>query len=341
MIVKIISLLVLGAVTLAALLMPKPDTPQAVPATTISSFQFPVSNPVELGAVHWTRDLAVGKAEAARTGKPLLILFQEVPGCGNCTRYGSVTLRHPLIVEAIETFFVPVCIYNNEGGKDAEALRAFGETAWNNPVVRIVGADCQDVVPRMADFRSSSELVAGLRAALAKTGQTAPRYLELLDEELAARESGAETATFSMGCFWSGEGALGALPGVIETVPGFQDGREVVRVTYDPRRLTKADLEAAARPKGIAACPANTGFRADRQPKYYLAQTPWRFVPMTSLQACRANSLAGQDQSPEAVLSPRQIELGRRAAAESGRSWQNAIGTDDLATAWEKAQTNR
>src|SRR5689334_1545101 len=72
----------------------------------------PDPQPEELGRVHWLRDLQAGQAEAAKTGKPMLILFQEVPGCSNCTHFGNNTLSHPLIVEAIETYFVPVCIYN-------------------------------------------------------------------------------------------------------------------------------------------------------------------------------------------------------------------------------------
>lgn len=36
--------------------------------------------PIEIGTVAWRRDLEAGKAEAARTGKPILLLFQEVPG---------------------------------------------------------------------------------------------------------------------------------------------------------------------------------------------------------------------------------------------------------------------
>lgn len=293
-------------------------------------------NPVELGSVHWSRDLDASRVKAKNSGKPLLILFQEVPGCSNCTRYGSVTLRHPLIVEAIETYFVPVCIYNNKDGKDAEALRLFGEPAWNNPVVRIVDADNRDLATRMPDFRSSTQLAEGIRQALKQTGQAVPQYLDLLIEELAAREAGVETATFSMGCFWSGEGALGALSGVVETAPGFQDGREVVRVTYDPSRISKDELEKTVQSRGIKACAANSGFRSDREPKYYLAQTHWRFVPMTSLQACRANSLAAQGKSPEAVLSPRQIELGKRIEADPAREWTNMIGAADLAGSWEK-----
>ncbi len=187
--------------------------------------QSPLNQPIELGQVHWLRDLDTGRAESLKSGKPILLLFQEVPGCSNCTRYGNTTLSHPLIVEAIETYFVPVCIFNNKGGKDAEALRIFGEPAWNNPVVRIVRADNQDIVLRMPNFNSSLQLVNGMRRALDLTGTTAPRYLELLEEELSAREVGLETATFSMHCFWTGEGTFGAIPGVIETEPGFQDGK--------------------------------------------------------------------------------------------------------------------
>lgn len=293
--------------------------------------------PTELGAVHWLRDLDAGVAEAKKSGKSILILFQEVPGCSNCTRYGSVTLSHPLMVEAIETMFVPVCIYNNKGGKDAEALKIFGEPAWNNPVVRIVRADHSEVLPRIADFRSSAALAGGIIRALQTTGTVVPAYLKLLEEELLARESVLETATFSMYCFWTGEGALGAIPGVIETAPGFQDGREVVRVTYNPATVQKAELEKIAAPKGFSACPGNAGFRGDREPKYYLAQTHWKYVPMTSLQACRANSLVGQGQSPEPVLSPRQIALGQSAKSHPDKKWKNAIGVADLAGAWQES----
>ena len=265
--------------------------------------------PEELGKVHWLRDLDLGKAESQKSGKPLLILFQEVPGCSNCTRYGNTTLSDPLIVEAIETYFVPVCIFNNKGGKDAEALRTFNEPAWNNPVVRIVRSNYQDVVLRMPNFNSSLQLVNGMRRALDLTGTTAPRYLELLEEELSAREAGLQTATFSMYCFWTGEGTFGAIPGVIETEPGYQDGKEVVKVQFDPSVTNRAELEKLTQPKNMTACAKNEGFRPDREPKYYMAQTDYRRIPMTSLQACRANSLIGKGESPDELLSPRQLKL--------------------------------
>ena len=334
---------ILGAVTLLFLSLSYLNTkaektsPKTAPAAVqLEAAAQPNNQPEELGKVNWIRDLDLGRAEAQKSGKPLLILFQEVPGCSNCTRYGNNTLSHPLIVEAIEAYFVPVCIYNNKGGKDAEALKRFGEPAWNNPVVRIVRADDQDIVLRMANFNSSLQLVNGMRRALDLSGTTAPGYLELLEEELAAREGGLETATFSMYCFWTGEGVFGAIPGVIETESGFQDGKEVVKVQFDPSVVSKADLTKQTQPKSMTACAKNEGFRADREPKYYLAQTDYRFIPMTSLQACRANSLVGKNQSPDACLSPRQLALLKKVLENPKKDWKNMIGRKDLALAFEQ-----
>ena len=36
--------------------------------------------PIELGKVRWGRDHAAGVAASKNSGKPLLVLFQEVPG---------------------------------------------------------------------------------------------------------------------------------------------------------------------------------------------------------------------------------------------------------------------
>lgn len=312
-------------------------THQAAPADAQMLPPVPAP-PEELGKVAWLRDLEAGQKEAAKSGKPMLILFQEVPGCSNCTRYGNAVLSHPLIVEAIESCFVPVCIYNNLGGKDAAALKRFGEPAWNNPVVRIVSSDCRDLVLRMDNFRSTLQLLGGMRRALEITGRAVPTYLDLLEEEYAAREGGIETATFSMFCFWSGEGAFGRIKGVIETEPGFQDGKEVVRVQFAPAVVSRADLEKMGQPQGMTACSKGEGFRRDREPKYYLAQTDYRHLPMTTLQACRANSLVGNHALPDSLLSPRQLLLLQQVRQQPKRAWKNMIGRKDLPKAWDEAQ---
>ena len=38
------------------------------------------ARPVELGAVDWGRDFDAAASQARKAGKPLLVLFQEVPG---------------------------------------------------------------------------------------------------------------------------------------------------------------------------------------------------------------------------------------------------------------------
>ena len=58
-----------------------------------------------------------------------------------CINFGQDVLTHPLMVELIADHFIPVAIFNNHPGKDAEILRRFGEPSWNNPVVRFLGPD--------------------------------------------------------------------------------------------------------------------------------------------------------------------------------------------------------
>lgn len=64
----------------------------------------------ELGDVMWLRDHDRGLALAAEQNKPVLLLFQEVPGCSTCVRFGQDVLTHPLVVvsriSALETEWV-------------------------------------------------------------------------------------------------------------------------------------------------------------------------------------------------------------------------------------------
>jgi hypothetical protein len=113
--------------------------------------------------------------------------------------YGRQVLTHPLIVEAAETLFVPACVYNNTtGDADAAVLEAFGERAWNNPVVRFTDAARADLVPRLAGDWSLAALAAGMVAALEKAKQDVPAYLRLLAEQEAARKKGTRSAAFAM-----------------------------------------------------------------------------------------------------------------------------------------------
>ncbi|MEZ4959941.1 MAG: VPGUxxT family thioredoxin-like (seleno)protein, type 2 [Saprospiraceae bacterium] len=339
-----------AVLTLGIWLAARPEKPESLITAKHGSPQ-----PQELGKVQWLRSMADAQFQSKKDGKPILILFQEIPGCATCQRYGNVTLSHPLIVEAIETLFVPLAIYNNKQGDDAKILQYFNEPAWNNPVVRIVNADKRDVTPRLSGDYSPYGLVSTMLNALNISNKVAPRYLELLGEALQAERLGTEKATLGMYCFWTGEKELGKLPGVVSTEAGFMGGREVVQVEYNPavisyeKLLKEADKsscaghvytenttqqQVAGQVVGKSAVSSKGNYRPDNEPKYYLSRTYWKYVPMTELQAARANSLVGQGQMPGEVLSPRQLELAGFIEKNQKMGWENVIGKEFAAT-WE------
>ena len=148
------------------------------------------SAPRELGKVAWLRGFDVAAAKAKAQEKPLLVLFQEVPGCDTCTGYGDRVLSHPLIVDAAISLFVPVAIYNNIPGDDERILKSFGERAWNNPVVRIITHDRRPLAPPVAGDYDVAGLASAMVAAVEKLGRQVPRYLRLLSTESLARRRG-------------------------------------------------------------------------------------------------------------------------------------------------------
>ncbi len=317
------------------------------------------NGPQELGDVAWLRDFEQAKAQSKQSGKPILILFDEVPGCGTCVRYGQAVLSHPLLVEAAETLFVPVAIYNNTGGKDRKVLKSFGEPTWNNPVVRIVDHARAPMSARIAGDYSLSGLTTAMIGALKKAGRSVPKYLELLHAEQSAPQT--QRATFSMYCFWSGEVCLGEAEGVVRTSPGFLSGREVVEVEFDPSKLSYADLlhhaksrscadgvftrnaveerQAQAVFKGRAHQSGDRARASRKDDKYQLRHTAWRFVPMTDLQRSKANALIGRRQSPASVLSPRQIAMHKAIVANPSAGWDEQLAVKDLRTAFRTAIT--
>lgn len=95
----------------------------------------------------------------------------------------------------------------------------------------------------------STAVAAALAAIVACSPATRPA------EAQAAPPSGAQTAIFAGGCFWSAEKAFDGQPGVYSAVSGFVGGHtanptyeqvvrggtghmEAVQVTFDPRRVS-------------------------------------------------------------------------------------------------------
>jgi len=266
------------------------------------------NNPVELGDVTWLRSFDQAQARSKEEGKPILILFQEIPGCETCKNYGNNVLTQPLIVEAIETEFIPLAIHNNKGGHDAEILRRFNEAAWNNPVVHIVDSQGSNVVPRLSGNYTTAGISALMTTALIKKNGKAPVYLQLLNDELTAQQRGTAKATYSMYCFWTGEALFGKLNGVVKTTAGFEGGKEVVVVEFNPTVISKTELDRIAQNQ---KCNVSAGgnFKPDATPKYYLSSSNYKNIPMAEIQKCRVNSALGEGQDPKVYLSGRQIAL--------------------------------
>ncbi len=200
---------------------------------------------VEVGLVQWGRDLEAAQKQSAESGKPILVLFQEVPGCAGCQKFGREVLSQPLIVDAIQNEFIPVLVYNNRStGQDAALLKRFKEPAWNYQVLRFLNSDAKDVIPRKDQVWTTDAVSRRLVDALEKTKRPVPKYLQSL--VVSSSPTGQQLAAFAMHCFWTGEYELGKIEGVTETEAGWFDGREVTLVRYDPSMLTLDSLAKQA-----------------------------------------------------------------------------------------------
>jgi len=197
-------------------------------------------NPVEIGSVQWGRNLDKAFVKSAETGRPVLVLFQEVPGCSGCQDFGKTVLTYPLLVEAIEEEFLPVLVYNNRGGEDKKLLNRFNEPAWNYQVIRFLNAQGHDIIPRKDRIWDIGGVASRMIETLKTIKRPVPKYLETV--ALENNKQNHAVCAFAVYCFWSGEVALGQLEGVIETEAGWIDGREVTRVVYDNKKITLQTL---------------------------------------------------------------------------------------------------
>jgi hypothetical protein len=296
--------------------------------------------PPELGRVRFGRDVDAALLEAKAARKPVFLLFQEIPGCATCKGFGAGPLTHPLLVEAIETLFVPVAVRNNEGGDDAKALERFHEPAWNNPVVRWLDGDGHDLIPREEGVWSAAAIAARMTKALENHGATVPEWLKLARAELDVNAQ--RRVVLGMHCFWEGQTAIGAIPGVVDARPGFVDSFEVVDVRFAPGLIALSDLVRAAEKAGCAA-QVWVSDKADLEAARAVVgeharllsgsvreaaasddlrrlkeSNALRQLTLTRAQSVRVNALlARADLDPKSVLSPRQVAELREIEARS------------------------
>ena len=207
------------------------------------------AQPIEIGTVRWNRDFDETLRRSAKEDKPVLVLFQEVPGCTGCQNFGRDVLSHRLLVEAIETEFLPLLVYNNRP-EDAEILAEYQEPAWNYQVIRFLDSAGQDILPRKDRVWTLPEVAQRMGEALRAAHKKVPPYLIGLAQEYD--EQHIDNTAFGMYCFWSGEMELGSLEGVVRTEAGYLEGREVTRVWYHTQTISLDELARQVSQKGYA-----------------------------------------------------------------------------------------
>lgn len=238
-----------------------------------------------------------------------------------------------MVVAAAASEFVPVAVFNNVKGTDADVLKRFNEPAWNNPVMRFLGTDEKDLIPRKDEVFHGGVVLARMAESLEKAKRPVPAYLKLAVAEFAPKKT--ETAVFAMHCYWEGEAKLGALDGVICTRIGMLDKKEVVEVTFDPAVVEYKKLVEAAKgmdctrtvfartdaqekvAKGVVDAAkvkrSDTAIDADTQQQYHLAQFPrYHYLPLTAAQATRVNAALANGKSPDEFLTPLQLATYKR-----------------------------
>ncbi|MEO8616310.1 MAG: VPGUxxT family thioredoxin-like (seleno)protein, type 2 [Luteolibacter sp.] len=245
------------------------------------------SNPVAVGTVAWGRDYGTALASAKTAGKPVFLLFQEVPGCAGCQQFGRDVLSNPTVVKTIRENFIPLLIPNNSTGRDAEVLALFNEPAWNYQIVRFLDADGHDLIPRKDHVWGAPELQQRMSMVLKKSGPP---------KTTAGR---VERVAIAQYCFWEGEKTLGGMDGVLRTEAGYIQGREVTLVDYDPAKLPLAELTRKAQAAGVAThvFPSPEGYRKapEADQKRQLQGTPYARMNLTPEQATKVNAFVRTD----------------------------------------------
>jgi hypothetical protein len=310
-----------------------------------------------LGDVQWYRNLNKALEVSKERDLPVFVLFQEIPGCSTCVNYGTNVLSHPLVAEAIETLFVPLAVFNNRGGDDAEALKAFNEPKWNNPVVRIIDYRRNELTKRLAGDYSIAGTTGAMISALQRLHRPVPEYLRIVNKENSSI-LGFNKAVLSMWCFWEGEIELGKIEGVVATRSGYMQGREVVEVHYNPSVLSYRDLlrkadrircadkvfynnekqaNIARSIFGKERVARASSFHPDNEIKYYMSKTSYRYLPVTSMQAMLINRAVYEHANPDVYLSQWQLKLLGYIKKHPGRDWKNRINDPNFTSSWNDA----
>lgn len=325
----------------------------------------------ELGYMQFTcANMDQAQQDALAKKHPILAIEVRIPGDADA---GRDIFRHPLIVEAARTLFTPVVrIVSAEDDAHQITKAKLIERAPSGKLCRTKvvflnphsGTFLTDAL--FGDGLTRVAVVQAMCHALATYSNTSvPQYLALVCEEEVGRVDVMRhphaparkrdcTAYFGVEDAAKSEVQFAALDGVLGTKPGFWQGRRVVQVTYDARKVCFSSLVRHALHadlldnQGIVFYKTNDQKRsaqvelariateatielkefedgqvkADYDPKHALRKTPLRFVPLTDIQSTRANRLVHLGRFNEAMhlLSPQQGVILMQAMRTNGGS---------------------
>lgn len=244
---------------------------------------------VELGKVTWLRDYNTALKLSKLQEKPVLLFFQEIPGCSTCQNFGRDVLSHPLMVEFIENEFIPLVIYNNKPGADLDILNFYNEPSWNNPVAHFVNDKGQDIIPKLTNNYLPLSMYNKLVEVLDKLEKPIPQYALLLGDDLKMEYGNFKTTFYETPCFWSGETLMALHSAVKYTEAGWIDNVEVVKVFFDESQVSLVELNNYASKEGFFALNVSQDFKTDESPQYYLSKSSFRYLPLTKVQRSRIN----------------------------------------------------
>jgi hypothetical protein len=323
----------------------------------------------ELGYLRFRYTCLADALTAEKTNhKPVFYFQAQVPGD---VYAGREIFSHPLIVEAAETLFVTVCCPPSCIQQLPMPRTLSGKICCTR--VNLLDEIGRPLVPLVSgDELTRAGLVSAMVRALETSGLPVPRYLSLfLQEEMGRMNLGASGETrlrSSRVCFAMRDPAVaeadfGGLCGVLATRAGSMDQQKVVEVTYDSKLLSfgalvrfalqhkagdvtfyrtneermAATIEVCRAQQSSAVVAYDHSFKACYDPKHALRRTPMRFVPLTPLQATRANRLIHYGSFDEAVqlLSPRQGMILTKAMRITAQKLLHEVVDETILLAWK------
>ncbi|UUW08735.1 thioredoxin family protein [Flavobacterium plurextorum] len=290
---------------------------------------------IELGRVSWLRDYDEALRQSELTGKPVILFFQEIPGCSTCVNFGRDVLSHPLMVEFIENEFIPLAIFNNIPGKDSDILDLYNEPSWNNPVAHFVDGLGSGIIPKLANNYHPLGMYNKLIEALEVSGKPVPKYAALLGEDLKMKYGKLNNTIYETPCFWSGETSLALHPAVKYTEAGKVGIAEAVTVYFDNSQVTLEQLNSYAAEEGFFQIDSHENYRIDKSPQYYLAKSYFKYLPLSKAQRAQINVAIPYKKEPMEYLSPKQVVMYHNIlkGTDSRNNERNYI--EDIENSWD------